>query len=900
MKKILILLSYLSLSLSLIAKDNDKAVLTNKTNVAKTNIVESDLPTDPLDLLLQRINNIDKLNPEDFLIDFQSTMTPGDEFHQNTVQFGGTDIYTVAQKAALYTKLNTFNSSQSAVKLFVITGRFMLGYRATTGVTASVAANEAKIINAMANKINSITPEQTDKKFIKDWISIWNQKRDSLKATNPKVLILFAIEGFFVDKNESLYRLESSGTLAIVDKISEFKKSSAYSLLNYGLPVIDWMKMNQTTVITSVRNALTGTLDGTKVNTAVDLITTAWGQTLNLTDPANLVSTINGLPSSDISRIPITDRKQFLKTLGTPDVTWKYVRGTETVNLVCEEANNAVLKILESTPQTEADDILQHLDSELSPDPINVNLASQNLLCSLLAKAKYGNCNNSLEKFVSIITKLMYYSTNISKNHKANLEEIYYETQTLFSKEYIGKSIYEIVHYPDNTVGLTHKVVTNVQEAQLILSEEFSGEIDNGGRYETATIFSKKLHPYDWVIVQNLSDLEVITIPDAVPPQLNGSTIQLVPAIFLEYLGDVQFAENGRQALKANVALVEIATLASGIPEVIELYRGGERAIAVWRAAQYVGVGADLLINTNIITDPETIDFIDSYNKIILAFTISEIAYTGVPTIFKASQTKFKNFKKIYDSQAAAYRFKYKRFLVKQRAGTVNIIDAIRKKFAKLDLFLARQGIKNIIIDNFYTTVDDFIKTVGNSQNVNKNILDDLYEAYCSRDIVKLKKIINDNNLNGLYPPGFGGFNTFKISLRKGMKFDRYQEKVFNTLADGSPEFTGGFFSPLENGAYSYEQRALKALESENELYYEIELLEDLSFNAEQADVFEWFRPNTGGAKQVKVDFPIDINTTRPKTLTKLIDEGKIKITLKSTPKPSSIYNSFVGRVFIK
>lgn len=720
MKKILILLSYLSLSFSLVAKENDKILPNVKTNTANLNTrVENDLPTDPLDLLLERINNIEKLKPEDFLIDFQSKMTPpGDEFHSNTVQFGGTDIYTIAQKTALYTKLNTFNTSQSAVKLFVITGRFMLGYRATTGVKASVAANEAKIINAMANKINSIPAiEQTDKKFIKDWISIWNQKRDSLKATNPKVLILFAIEGFFVDKNESLYRLENSGTLAIVDKISGFNKSKAYSLLNYGLPVTDWMKMNQTAVVQSVQNALTGTLDGTKVNTAVDLLTTAWGQPLDLSKFAPLVKTVNGLGDGDVLNIPVTERKQYITKISksvlydsqTDNLTPYWIddivaNRTGNDYLVPPiDAKKALNKLLLNTPPAQADAILDQLESE--------KIGSRNLVRVFLGYQSVAE-NDAYSDYIKATTNLVFSSSTQRTTHLKdetilfnNIE--FYDNSWTFNQQNTkpieGTKIYTCKDTDvDNNGNVTYSFKITGP------STFYTTPIANGG-YATQYYDSEpvKLHPFDIIsYVDNVSPSAAQGIFAVPPPPISAVDKLLgtkyVSALQMRYADDNKAERSFNNLVKTGKSGVDIALLFTGVGTIAAI-RNARYLAALTDFAFATGAAAELSLQTGSITNPKIKSALETYSKISayvgfgsIAAQVTKGAVLKVVSDLKgAIKTQGETFSGLSHIQAEEFR----RIYSKIKNDYPNLLPRekeIADQLKIVDEYLASRGIKGI------------------------------------------------------------------------------------------------------------------------------------------------------------------------------------------------------------
>ena len=87
-------------------------------------------------------------------------------------------------------------------------------------------------------------------------------------------------------------------------------------------------------------------------------------------------------------------------------------------------------------------------------------------------------------------------------------------------------------------------------------------------------------------------------------------------------------------------------------------------------------------------------------------------------------------------------------------------------------------------------------------------------------------------------------------------------------------------------------ERALNQAETGYDFYYEIEILKDLPFKGQTADVIPWFGQPRGG-KQTLWDIPKVGNY--PKTWNMLAAEGYVKITIKSSP--SGNFNNLVNTV---
>ncbi|MCJ1810204.1 hypothetical protein [Flavobacterium covae] len=149
----------------------------------------------------------------------------------------------------------------------------------------------------------------------------------------------------------------------------------------------------------------------------------------------------------------------------------------------------------------------------------------------------------------------------------------------------------------------------------------------------------------------------------------------------------------------------------------------------------------------------------------------------------------------------------------------------------------------------------------------------------------RLEEIFKEYKINGNWPPYNGGYNIESgVSLQKYKKYDRFANPIGNWDGVGEPLLGGNFTSPIINDQpFDFSSRALNIPESNYTFYYEIEILEDLGFDGELADVIPWFGYK-GQGKQMKWNIPKDPATGRPKTWNKLAEEGKVKITIKDIP----------------
>jgi len=197
---------------------------------------------------------------------------------------------------------------------------------------------------------------------------------------------------------------------------------------------------------------------------------------------------------------------------------------------------------------------------------------------------------------------------------------------------------------------------------------------------------------------------------------------------------------------------------------------------------------------------------------------------------------------------------------------------------------------------DFFNSVEEFAKTFDPDGKVGSAIRGEAFNYYKQEKWAKLEELFRTNNLNNGWPPANGGYNiTDNVSIRKGMKFDRYQVQPFGTDVNGNPVLGGVYTSPVKNGkSYSFQERALVNSENDYALFYEIVVLKDLPFKTMDADVIPW-HGHIGGGEQNFWKIPVDTSTGYPKTWNKLAEEGYIKITIKDSPNGQHL--SEVGKV---
>jgi hypothetical protein len=200
----------------------------------------------------------------------------------------------------------------------------------------------------------------------------------------------------------------------------------------------------------------------------------------------------------------------------------------------------------------------------------------------------------------------------------------------------------------------------------------------------------------------------------------------------------------------------------------------------------------------------------------------------------------------------------------------------------------------------YFKTLEEFALTFDKAGSISQSIKQQAFNFYKAEDWNALENLFKNNNINSsgvIWPPANGGYNIVdNVPIKAGQKFDRYGFAFGNT-PNGNPNLGGNFTSPIENGTkFNFGQRALNKAQNDYDFYYEIEVLQDLPFNAQNADVIPWFN-QAGKGKQSMWNIPANPNSAQgyPYTLSELAEMGMIKITIKSSP--SGNYTNFINTV---
>ena len=128
--------------------------------------------------------------------------------------------------------------------------------------------------------------------------------------------------------------------------------------------------------------------------------------------------------------------------------------------------------------------------------------------------------------------------------------------------------------------------------------------------------------------------------------------------------------------------------------------------------------------------------------------------------------------------------------------------------------------------------------------DLDESIAREIHQLYTNQNWREIEQIYNRYNINDGLPPTDGGYNIHTRLIKAGTKLDRYQKNY-------AGEIKGEYVSPLTGDVkYSFEERSLKGTIQDYDVYYQIEILEDIL--VEESTIIPWFG-HIGGGIQYKL-----------------------------------------------
>jgi YwqJ-like deaminase len=694
---------------------------------------DENVKENPLDVLKMRMENINTLSPEDFLIDFKALPAPNEP--EEVYEYGGASFFpfpTVnTNRNNLITSIKAFNDAHGGnpdplkndhVMLFVFTGRYFVGYHKTERITNEIKRSED--INQRLNNITIAIQKETNPKnkqgfnnfFDKDWLEILDAKFTTYNSNSTKIIVFFYVESVLA---ETELQINVDTAIPNIAGGTLLKKHNVGFLWNRGLEITDWMKLEQKSVqdffnTNLKRNFYTGlqAQDASGFKTCVDEIKRVFESPINLADLDTLVKTINGLSVNDVKSIPLAKRQEFLNTISRADYLWNYgdivlegdfAKREFSVDKV--DGSLALVSLLYNLPDADHGSMANFLITNISGS--NVNFLKD--FTSKVESAP-GRSGDTYGNFMIAIIKLLVKSSNT--NFSTPKARIAFTDGSLFSDNKTGKYEFSLDGFDDQAnikIGVTY-----IRVGDRIIrgpGQRFSTYVP---RISEKIGFDNSFNPYDGIIFDNMSNYDLVT--SSVVNSNNKS--QIVPAIFLKYALHNQFNKSVDQTLE----------LVKGAVEVYFTVQTGAGALANWQKARYlwaiaeggmtIGIVGNGVANALPPTHPWK-ETIQKWSNIISIMSLGGVAtYAGVTgsakLFYKTLQQKALAdqtivFGGLTRVEAISYRASFSN--VERGLGKIEAPTSIELRaydeMAKLDDVLARMGIpliRRALIDEIITT----------------------------------------------------------------------------------------------------------------------------------------------------------------------------------------------------
>lgn len=559
------------------------------TNKSKANnsfskiLGEDNSKENPLDILKKRMENINSLAPEDFLVDFKALAPPNDPDEQ--YQYGATSFFPTGtldpNRNNLIASIKAFNDAHTTdnVKLFVFTGRYFVGYHKTDRIPT-----EDKRTAYLSDRLNNITQQiqkETDTYidgprytniFQKDWLETLDAKFTTYKSGATKVIVFFYVESILAETPLQAgidFKSDANGfTLASSSKLL---KHNIGFIWHNGLELTDWMKLNQQSVKTFFdtnlkRNGYTGLSDASGFKTCTDEIKRVFEAPLDLTDLATLVKTMNGLSSADISIIPLTKRQEYLTTIANADSEWEYgniragsqpPRREKAVDRV--QGRTALISLLYNLPDSDCNTMANYLKTQTDGNGRNY-LKNYITKLELSSDITYGN-------FMVSITKMLAKSSDA--NFAIPKARIAFTDGSLFSDNKTGKYEYSLDSFDD-------KANIKINVDYIRTGDRLINNASTGGYTVYVPAIKERIglddsfSPYDAIIFDNVSGYDLINYD-----QQKSNKSLVVPAIYLKYALHKQFDKSTQQVLDASAKAAEAYfAVQSGVGALANISKG--------------------------------------------------------------------------------------------------------------------------------------------------------------------------------------------------------------------------------------------------------------------------------------------------------------------------------------
>ncbi len=512
----------------------------------------------------------------DYLIDFGTANSVTASDLKNLAVNGGTSILDQNTQNEVITKLDYFNSvngygGKNNTKLFAFTGRIILGYSnvrefdyAGTSNTKSESTKDEELFKALqlGSQSKNLSSPLYDSTFVQTLDSEWSNFKNL--SSPKKTMVCFFVEAILIRAKQIDGQVVSRNDTYTPER--EIVKSYFVLVWQNGLDAFDWYKINNEenkAQLTITYNVQGGFTQQSEFPAFVQKMQDFLSSNLVLDTPEKAIKFVQKTYASEKSlllNMSFDKRKDLLTTIDKASTLRDCTPSPNEVSEKCGE--NAVLKLFETTPEAQFNDMLTLLKLPSSNDPQKMLLVS---LCKKMTDVGYGgNSYGTLMAYINSFA-LKAYPIDFSSQ---NWEQIRADRFVRIDEgEDVGDHI-NIIILDEKTgkIKVQRKLITYIKNISYSTLSDHSIGYTTYNDFITIKLSDLELDPFTLIFVTNQSHVSSIAeggITNDVSGNYEGNTYSgcYTTAYSLTYI-DQKF--KNKQTTDALVVLGSVASIVSG------------------------------------------------------------------------------------------------------------------------------------------------------------------------------------------------------------------------------------------------------------------------------------------------------------------------------------------------
>jgi hypothetical protein len=363
------------------------------------------------------------------------------------------------------------------------------------------------------------------------------------------------------------------------------------------------------------------------------------------------------------------------------------------------------IKVIKYTPQLDVVRLLRGLekpsvlnsDQQYTGDKSNSDAMIFRLVGRIDDAVIWGVGDDNYKKLNQAIADKVLSSKEVrdsfSTTTPTNISErmIYWDETYTITTAPIGHNKYEITFDRDGSVRYKRSVIDHYEVGNMNVIPVFDD-----------TYPEVRLKPFDIVVFVNNTNCSMIEDGGAGKGQLN-----FMPALFLKYANDKVFNES---AMKIVATTTDVITLVTGPGLLFKAARAGKIAVALFEAANTVGAGANIVLNSSTVQDPTLRTLVDEFNTVVGTWGLTRLTSSGIIKLGGALDAALDESKMIFSiSQDEARTYIQAYDDAKDKLGI--LLPGDKERLNKL-MKLLEKGVTKIPLSSKITTLEQFLSFI--------------------------------------------------------------------------------------------------------------------------------------------------------------------------------------------